>query len=348
MPVNALDLTQQQAHLEKVSRTFALTIPMLNGALADYVSNAYLICRIADTVEDDPKAAPESRYAWLTAFAGYCAGGFADELKLMELHKKGMALVKEGAKPAEYKLIEEMPRVILRTLSYPKKVVSALARGVSIMACGMALSIRGRKIETSDDVDRYCYFVAGVVGEVLAELFAITCPKADRQKLLDLSVSFGEGLQLTNILKDRVDDKEREASFLPQVPESGLSQQIRDYAAVAQGHLDDALRFILLIPKSEKGVRQFCFLNIAMAAATLKKITRNPQGDGIRLKISHGTVATLLFLTKLGCGSNFMLKKIYSLLSFTQARVKRDPVKLRAAVSWFDKETFNILPERQD
>jgi len=40
----------QEAILPKVSRTFALTIPQLPPALRDVVANAYLLCRIADTI----------------------------------------------------------------------------------------------------------------------------------------------------------------------------------------------------------------------------------------------------------------------------------------------------------
>src|ERR1700679_59846 len=50
--------------LPLVSRTFALTIPQLPGALHGVVANAYLLCRIADTIEDDAalSAADKRRY----------------------------------------------------------------------------------------------------------------------------------------------------------------------------------------------------------------------------------------------------------------------------------------------
>ena len=48
------DLAYQAAMLQCVSRTFALTIPQLPGALRDVVGNAYLLCRIVDTIEDEP------------------------------------------------------------------------------------------------------------------------------------------------------------------------------------------------------------------------------------------------------------------------------------------------------
>ena len=44
---------RQDEHLQLVSRTFALTIPMLGNPLADWVGLAYLVCRTLDTVEDD-------------------------------------------------------------------------------------------------------------------------------------------------------------------------------------------------------------------------------------------------------------------------------------------------------
>ena len=47
--------------LAKVSRTFALTIPQLPAPLADWVGNAYLLCRIADTIEDEPALSCEEK-----------------------------------------------------------------------------------------------------------------------------------------------------------------------------------------------------------------------------------------------------------------------------------------------
>ena len=47
------DLQYQGYILPGVSRTFALTIPVLPGRLAEVVANAYLLCRLADTIEDD-------------------------------------------------------------------------------------------------------------------------------------------------------------------------------------------------------------------------------------------------------------------------------------------------------
>ncbi len=60
-------------------------------------------------------------------------------------------------------------------------------------------------LATRTELDRYCYYVAGVVGETLTEFFIDFEPQlsTQRETLKHLARSFGTGLQLTNILKDR-------------------------------------------------------------------------------------------------------------------------------------------------
>ena len=55
----------QAVLLEGVSRTFALTIPQLPGSLYPAVANAYLLCRIVDTIEDEVSLSPEQKKAFL-------------------------------------------------------------------------------------------------------------------------------------------------------------------------------------------------------------------------------------------------------------------------------------------
>ena len=71
--------------LELVSRTFALTIPQLPKPLDRTVSNAYLLCRIADTIEDDPSLSFKEKHFYSKWFSNLVkkyapAHNFADEL----------------------------------------------------------------------------------------------------------------------------------------------------------------------------------------------------------------------------------------------------------------------------
>src|SRR3984957_5964332 len=68
------DKDYQDRVLPQVSRTFALTIPQLPPALRCAVTNAYLLCRIADTIEDEPTLPPAETRVYLDRFVAAVAG----------------------------------------------------------------------------------------------------------------------------------------------------------------------------------------------------------------------------------------------------------------------------------
>ncbi len=68
------DATRQEALLEGVSRTVALTIPTLPEDLRPVVGNAYLLCRIVDTVEDEPKLSPAQKKEFSEEFVRVVRG----------------------------------------------------------------------------------------------------------------------------------------------------------------------------------------------------------------------------------------------------------------------------------
>ena len=334
-----IDPQLQMKHLLGVSRSFALTIPMLPEPLEDYIANAYLLCRIADTIEDDPQTVAEHKIPWLKSFAKFALGNFGDELSLLALHHQALELT-HGAIAEERLLIEDMVAVIERTASYPPKIKQILGKGVSILAFGMAKSLDGFEIKDRNDVDHYCYFVAGVVGELLAALFSEHNHKIDREALMALAVSFGEGLQLTNILKDRAVDAKREVSFLPKGDAVSIEQE---YLSLCQGHLDDALDFICKIPSEENGIRRFCYINILMATATLKKISKNSQQGALSLKISRRQVKILLGLGSLCIKYNWSTRLLFTLVSNNVPRIRRSASELCCKVSWWNKDISAIM-----
>src|ERR1700730_17484109 len=68
------DEDYQEHILPDVSRTFALTIPQLPAALRTSVTNAYLLCRIADTIEDEPALTPAASLHFLQRFVAVLYG----------------------------------------------------------------------------------------------------------------------------------------------------------------------------------------------------------------------------------------------------------------------------------
>ena len=334
MQLTQIQFDRQQEHLAKVSRTFALTIPLLPTELIDYISNAYLLCRIADTIEDDPKALVKQKIAWLNSFATFCKNEFSDDMQLLSLHKTAIELVETSAKPCEFDLMQDMLGVISRTRTFPKRIKQILANGVCILSFGMAKSLQGHEIKNLDDVDSYCYYVAGIVGEILALLFYEQDKTIDKQKLLNLSVSFGEGLQLTNILKDRYEDSLRNVSFLP--IEKDDAKASLEYIEICQGHLQDAINFITSVPRKNTGIRIFCLLNVLMATATLKRIKTVDICGLQKVKISRNQVKFLYIWSRLIAKSNLLVKLTFNVLGLGVKKIKRDPIELRNKVSCWE------------
>ena len=70
-----MDVAAQEIFLERVSRTFALTIPTLPEELRLVIGNAYLLCRIVDTVEDEPRLSPAQKEDFFQQFVRVVRGG---------------------------------------------------------------------------------------------------------------------------------------------------------------------------------------------------------------------------------------------------------------------------------
>src|SRR6185369_1300499 len=99
------------------------------------------------------------------------------------------------------------------------------------------------RLRTLGDLRRYCYTVAGIVGELLTELFIDAAPslRGARSALWDNAGLFGEGLQLVNILKDANDDAHDGRVYLP----PGVDR--RDVMALASSDLRAATEYVLTL-----------------------------------------------------------------------------------------------------
>ena len=118
--------------LEGVSRTFALTIPQLPKTLFPAVANAYLLCRIVDTIEDEVSLSARQKLHFCSEFIEVVKTGQQAEIFALEL----APLLSEQTIPAEHQLIHVMPRVIEITHSFEPVQVAALAQCVETMAKG--------------------------------------------------------------------------------------------------------------------------------------------------------------------------------------------------------------------
>lgn len=329
---SADDCAYQDHALQGVSRTFALTIPELPESLRLVVGNAYLLCRIADTLEDAESLSVDDKKRLSEQFVEVVAGT-ADAA---QFGRDAFARLGDDTLEAERNLVRNTDRVLRITHGFSAADRAALLRCVRIMVDGMERFQEGRfthGLRNEEQLDSYCYHVAGVVGEMLTELFCAHRPRiAERRAELErLAASFGQGLQMTNILKDIWDDRGRNVCWLPRdvFEQEGFDLRRIDHGrdeaayqvalgrlvASAAQHLENALAYTLLIPRSEQGIRQFCLWALGMAVLTLRRINRRRDfASGSEVKISRRTVYATILISRLFGRSDFMLRCLFALL----------------------------------
>lgn len=298
--------------LPKVSRTFAPTIRMLPKNLYMPVTVAYLLCRIADTVEDDASLSKLEKQEYLLVFANIF---IQNEPDLRKKFEQGVHEVPNHS--ADVLLMKNLFRVLAVFDSFSPEVQKMIGTWVVEMTLGMkkfAQEKDRRKfhfLKSMKDLDEYTYYVAGTVGHLLTSLFAHFSNKITPvvvQRLEKFSESFGKGLQMVNIIRDINTDLKRGQSYIPddilrkyrltrksiyeQQNSVQAEQMFNELIQMAMEHLDHALAYIVNIPKEEARIRLFCLLPFFWAMQTLRLIQQNTlallRKDSI--KISRRTI----------------------------------------------------------
>src|SRR5712671_3263186 len=124
------DEAYQDHILPAVSRTFALTIPQLPPALRTSVTNAYLLCRIADTIEDEPALSPAASLHFLQRFVAVLYGNEPAAVLAQDL----VPQLSNETLAAEHDLVANMERVIRVTDRLDDQQRLAIQRCVEVMA----------------------------------------------------------------------------------------------------------------------------------------------------------------------------------------------------------------------
>lgn len=276
-------MTTLEDLLEKTSRTFALSIPVLPEPTRRQVMIAYLLFRIADTFEDAAHWPPALRIEALGEFRDLL-GDFSRE-KAVRLSSKWTGA---GASPhAGYRqLVAETPFVFDAFLLLDPDAVASVRDHVARSSEGMAkfvarTGVGSLVLNDMIDLRAYCYSVAGIVGEMLSELFLLKRPAllAIAPYLRERASTFGEALQLVNILKDADEDEKEGRSFLPRaVPRA-------EVFGLARADLMTAAEYTLALQNAgaPRGLVEFCALPAELAWATLRKVEERGPGA----KISH-------------------------------------------------------------
>jgi farnesyl-diphosphate farnesyltransferase len=324
-----------RAMLPLVSRTFAACIGLLPEPLRHRVLVSYLLCRIADTVEDHPGLDRAEKGRLLAAFSASLADDAAAPAPL--------AAAFAVPRDADGLLTREQAAVWREFQAFPPRVRAAIRPWVQEMCDGMA-GFAARQPEPGafsaldrvEDLDRYCWFVAGTVGHLLTDLFRIQSPRIDaarHARLKALATDFGLGLQLTNIIKDVADDRRRGWSFVPRdlcaaegfSPEELLDPARSAAAAAVMGrliaktraHLDRSLAYCLELPREDYRIRLFCLTPLYFAVRTLAAAAADKRllDPAHKVKITRRQVYRILASTHLVAPSDALVAGYYRRLA---------------------------------
>ncbi len=277
--------------LLRTSRTFALSIPLLPEPTRREVTLAYLLFRIADTLEDAVHWRREQRLAALSAFERALRD--SDVSRAQVLAEEWVA-----NRPCDHDgyldLLRELPQILAAVSNLDAQARDAIIGHTLRTAEGMARFVArgdedGRlQLIDLDDLRAYCYAVAGIVGEMLTALFLMRPGPHQRAAavLERTAATFGEGLQLVNILKDADADARHGRVYLPaEVPRRLVFE-------LARADLDAADAYVRALHDAgaDRGLLAFTTLPVMLARPTLDRVELAGPGA----KLTRAEVASLV------------------------------------------------------
>ncbi|KAH9696486.1 Squalene synthase 1 [Citrus sinensis] len=244
--------------LHKVSRSFALVIQQLGTDLRNAVCIFYLVLRALDTVEDDTSIPTDVKVPILIAFHRHVYD--------REWHFSC------GTK--EYKvLMDQFHHVSTAFLELGKGYQDAIEDITKRMGAGMAKFIC-KEVESIDDYDEYCYYVAGLVGLGLSKLFYAS----GTEDLAPDSLSNSMGLFLQDLKYEENSDK--------------AVQCLNDMVTNALMHVEDCLKYMSAL--RDHAIFRFCAIPQIMAIGTLALCYNNIEVFRGVVKMRRGLTAKVI------------------------------------------------------
>lgn len=251
-------LLEARTTTQRVARTFALACRLLPRAIRDDVYRLYLVFRTLDDLVDDGAPDADERVA---AVEAWCAGG--------------APTTREARLLAQLDERYELPR-------------DALAA----FCAGMRTDLDGTPIRTEDELDTYCYRVAGTVGLTMSALLG-TRPGVDARPA---AAALGKAMQRTNILRDIDEDERNGRVYLAEetLARFGAGPWAPPPAEREPLLRDQIARADALYAEGRAGIRHLSSGRLAIRAAAgmyqeiLRQIERDGYDRGGRAAVTPG------------------------------------------------------------
>lgn len=308
--------------VQEVSRTFALTVNALEEPMATQVCLGYLICRIPDTIEDAGHLAMADKAVLLRTYGRAIDPN--DDTRIETFVAKAAPQRPPGAeRSAEWRVVGEADRIHATFRGLPVGSREAIIPPVLELVEGMATFVDrhadagGIRIESSEELERYCYYAAGTVGHLVTNLLTSHGVSPTQRRILyDNAEGFGLLLQLVNIAKDVYADFTYENNvYLPaswlrdaDVPQehvihpdyqAATATVVARTASRAEAYLDDAQRYLSVMPLCVGNTVAAWTVPFLLAVATLRELSKRPE-DALTdqgVKVSRREVHAVLDAT---------------------------------------------------
>ena len=302
--------------LEGTSRSFYLTLKRLPKSVKGQIGLLYLLARISDTIADSGNSGGEDLLELLEDYNNRAQGhsnsmpDFSNLSDVQENPAEGL-LLRGAHGPIE--LLEEAS-VVDQEL---------IRRCLDIIISGQRMDLERfsdnngsviRSLSRYEEMDDYAYRVAGSVGEFWTEIcleHAFEASAELKEELMSSGVRFGKALQLINILRDIPEDLEIGRCYIPidDLEKIGLSPNdllhsdnidvfrplLDQYIARTEEHLDEAVRYIGLLPHNQYRLRGACMIPVIIGQRTLALLkTHNVLDRNNRVKVSRKEIKEII------------------------------------------------------
>ena len=283
-----------------MSRTFALTVDVLEEPMASHICLGYLLCRVADTVEDAGHIPPGTQRSLLETYRDAVD---PDEQTDIAAFRSAVDewLPAPSERTDDWVVVAESPTIVATFEQFAPEVRSAIVPPVVEMVDGMAMFVDrhahcgGLRIDDRDELEQYCYYAAGTVGTLITNLLTRGDVADERvSRLRDTAEEFGLLLQLVNVSKDVYDDYTEENNvYLPAewLAAEGVDQESvvdpahRDSAArvvgrtaeYARSFLDDAQTYLESMPLTHGNTMEAWTVPYLLAVGTLRELRSRPE-----------------------------------------------------------------------
>ena len=317
--------------LKQVSRLFYTTLVAVPANVRDQVSLAYLFARAADTIADTELIDRSRRLGFLNRLREQFVGDQIDWAQISTIQQAMDSLQQDSAEQTLLERLDECFRLFLTCSPDDRRRIQ---RVMTTLTQGMEMDLGtfpGNSVadltalKTFDDLDRYIYHVAGCVGEFWTSLMCAhrkALEDWDIQRMSEVGVRFGKGLQLTNIIKDLAHDLQKGRCYIPatMLTEAGLKPHdlldqnnfprfrpvLSKLVRLAVEHLDQGWLYTMAIPRHETRLRLACMWPILSAGESLKLVMNSPDllNSAVKLKIPRSKVYQIIAMTTgtVACG----------------------------------------------